>query len=697
MSALALRTNQNIDPLGLPKVYFLCHPDDFKQVSETIFNDLFRAEGCAIYFREDKYHDYDNWETDVSNILIFVVAVTRRFLTDKSLARDRDMLYAVNRHCSILPILMEDDLSDLFNRRFQNMQCVRRNSGEDTERSYLQKLKEFFALNTLDKKELKNVSSVFRRHIFLSYRKRDRRYALQLMRMIHNIRGYEDVAIWYDEFLIPGRNYDKLIEKKIEECDLFILLVTPNILEKKNYVMSVEYPAAVRFGKTIVPVEMEVVNPRKLQKHYKGIPKAISPQSSGSLSCALIPIKKPIQFLVDEDSTIEGRRLYNLGLAYLNGKDVEQDNERAISLLEQAAQLPFLPAIKKLAECCSNGIAVPRDLEKALRYIEQGVRLSEQIFLDKRDDASFLSYCKELDSLLNSLIITFGRIEDAIELIQSTVERFRARFHRSESIEVKTIYCRWLLKLSNFSLGQGNLNQAEKLISEATGFTEELIRKQEDNAADNPKQNSRELNLLHMLEAECELFYAALCQKKHDLIDASKHYQHSIRLAEDVQKLNAYQYDAVSLVLTAKHSYAKFLYQQKFFDEALEVIAQGRQLSKQYNQLTYSLVYGDSEMMFLQLYIMIAYERGQYEEVLSATEYGIACILHSKRNYTLTNRLINFYFYAGAVQEKIGDYHRALSMYESALKEITERPSNYKDLRKEIENEIAVLKKMTGQ
>ena len=458
MSALALQTNQNIDPLGLPKVYFLCHPDDFKQVSKTIFNDLFRAEGCAIYFREDKYHDYDNWETDVSNILIFVVAVTRRFLTDKSLARDRDMLYAVNRHCSILPILMEDDLSDLFNRRFQNMQCVRRNSGEDTERSYLQKLKEFFALNTLDKKELKNVSSVFRRHIFLSYRKRDRRYALQLMRMIHNIRGYEDVAIWYDEFLIPGRNYDKLIEKKIEECDLFILLVTPNILEKKNYVMSVEYPAAVRFGKTIVPVEMEVVNPRKLQKHYKGIPKAISPQSSGSLSCALIPIKKTIQFLVDEDSTIEGRRLYNLGLAYLNGKDVEQDNERAISLLEQAAQLPFLPAIKKLAECCSNGIAVPRDLEKALRYIEQGVRLSEQIFLDKRDDASFLSYCKELDSLLNSLIITFGRIEDAIELIQSTVERFRARFHRSESIEVKTIYCRWLLKLSNFSLGQGNLN-----------------------------------------------------------------------------------------------------------------------------------------------------------------------------------------------------------------------------------------------
>ena len=208
------------------------------------------------------------------------------------------------------------------------------------------------------------------------------------------------------------------------------MLVTPNILEKKNYVMSVEYPAAVRFGKTIVPVEMEVVNPRKLQKHYKGIPKAISPQSSSSLSCALIPIKKPIQFLVDEDSTIEGRRLYNLGLAYLNGKDVEQDNERAISLLEQAAQLPFLPAIKKLAECCSNGIAVPRDLEKALRYIEQGVRLSEQIFLDKRDDASFLSYCKELDSLLNSLIITFGRIEDAIELIQSTVERFRARFHR---------------------------------------------------------------------------------------------------------------------------------------------------------------------------------------------------------------------------------------------------------------------------
>ena len=42
----------------------------------------------------------------------------------------------------------------------------------------------------------------FDAYIFLSYRKKDRRYANELMRLIHNNPECRDIAIWFDEFFL---------------------------------------------------------------------------------------------------------------------------------------------------------------------------------------------------------------------------------------------------------------------------------------------------------------------------------------------------------------------------------------------------------------------------------------------------------------------------------------------------------------
>lgn len=48
-------------------------------------------------------------------------------------------------------------------------------------------------------------------YVFLSYRKKDRKHAKELMRLIHANRFCLDIAIWYDGFLAAGEDFNAAI------------------------------------------------------------------------------------------------------------------------------------------------------------------------------------------------------------------------------------------------------------------------------------------------------------------------------------------------------------------------------------------------------------------------------------------------------------------------------------------------------
>ncbi|MDE6780419.1 MAG: hypothetical protein K2J40_03040 [Ruminococcus sp.] len=48
---------------------------------------------------------------------------------------------------------------------------------------------------------------------------------------------------------MPGENFNVSIENALKKSELFTMLVTPNLVQEKNYVMEVEYPMAVREDK----------------------------------------------------------------------------------------------------------------------------------------------------------------------------------------------------------------------------------------------------------------------------------------------------------------------------------------------------------------------------------------------------------------------------------------------------------------
>lgn len=69
------------------------------------------------------------------------------------------------------------------------------NSHDTTEISYEEKLKKFLESVLISDEMAKRVRGAFDAYIFLSYRKKDRRYANELMRIIHAKPEYRDIAI----------------------------------------------------------------------------------------------------------------------------------------------------------------------------------------------------------------------------------------------------------------------------------------------------------------------------------------------------------------------------------------------------------------------------------------------------------------------------------------------------------------------
>ena len=65
-------------------------------------------------------------------------------------------------------------------------------------------------------------------------------FEIYFEKISEEILKLQNCAIWYDEFLIPGENFNEAIEVALKKSGLFALAVTPNLVNEENYVMSTE-------------------------------------------------------------------------------------------------------------------------------------------------------------------------------------------------------------------------------------------------------------------------------------------------------------------------------------------------------------------------------------------------------------------------------------------------------------------------
>ena len=365
MNKLLFRSLDEHSAKGKPRVYFTCHPADLESTLDPICGDILSTHNCIIYYREDPSETLpeDNRETDLMSMNLFVIPVTEKLLTEPSVAADEDLGFAVSNGIRLLPICTEDisDCLNEYSRLFGTMQYLDRSVSDDTAVDYRKKLKDFLDSTLLDDKTAELIRSQFDTYIFLSYRKKDRRSANKLMRQIHRNRHFISLAVWYDEFLVPGEKFDESISKAMDSSKLFMLLVTPSLLEKddfgeKNYIQRIEYPRARELELPVLPVELIKADRELLEKDFIGLPVIVSADDEDQLYCVLT---ESVSGCISDLSGC-AERLYYLGLAYLNGCDVEVDRDLGIELLTSAGEAGHIGAIEKLIDIYTYTVGVPR-------------------------------------------------------------------------------------------------------------------------------------------------------------------------------------------------------------------------------------------------------------------------------------------------------------------------------------------------
>ncbi len=391
MEKFSFQVKGGASPEGKSRIYFTCHPDDFDLYFEKIKTDIFSTHDCAIYFTKDMTAELDEADLDIMNL--FVVPVTLKLLTESNRAMDSDIAYAKEKGIPVLPFMMQPNIDKYYANpsKFGALQYLNPYSADLTEIRYEDKLKKYLENVLISDQMAKRIREAFDAYIFLSYRKKDRKYANELMRMIHKNPELWNIAIWYDEFLVPGESFSDSIQEALEKSDLFALLVTPNLLEepngKPNFVMEKEYPKAANLKKQIFPAEMVQTDREALTSKFTDIPECVSTQNEEFFREQLLHFT---QSMVLTQSTQENpEHTFLVGLAYLEGIDVEVNRERGLDLITEAAEADLPEAIKKLYHMYFNGVAVKMDYQKAAKWAEKLIAYYTKQYGEKDMDAIF--------------------------------------------------------------------------------------------------------------------------------------------------------------------------------------------------------------------------------------------------------------------------------------------------------------------
>ena len=455
----------NVNSAGKQKVYFCCHPEDRDIYYDQIRADLVRSnDNIAIFCESEPYSEFDMAELEAAldTMNLFVVIVTGRFLTEESRAYSTDLAFAMKNHIPVLPIAVESGITDRFNASalLGGLQYIDRTSSDSTEIGYYEKLKRHLDSVLVSDELAKRIRSEFAAWMFLSYRKKDREIALDLMKRIRLNDFCRDVAIWYDEYLVPGESFEDNIRDRLVASDIVVMNVTPNLLEKNNFIYREEYPCAdSELHKPIVAAEMQRTNHFRLRSMYPGIgDKLVNGLNNAALSAALksaLTVKAGKKALLEPDNSAE--HLYYMGLAYKNRIDVEADASKAVELLAASFDKNYHRSGLELARMYRNGDRLERNAGNAIAWYDRYTAA-----LEKEADNGYSARNDLLTAYVEKaeLLQSIGKLRDAsdtyvrcLELCRQMASDFKGFFEYTRLIGLYS-------RLSEISSASGDINGA---------------------------------------------------------------------------------------------------------------------------------------------------------------------------------------------------------------------------------------------
>ncbi|MBQ1579799.1 MAG: tetratricopeptide repeat protein, partial [Firmicutes bacterium] len=666
MSAFLYKTIANERPQGKPNVYFACHPADREKYFEEYAQKILKIQDCAVWYesKPEEAYDEEDLQLRLAQMQLFVMPVTTKLLTAPNRAMDVEFPFALQQHIPVLPLMMEQGLDDVFSRRFGDLQYLDPNNTDGTKRSFDEVLSAYIRSTLVSDELAKKVRAAFDAYIFLSYRKKDRKMAQDLMRLIHQNPLCRDIAIWYDEFLTPGEDFNQAIEEMLGKSDLFALAVTPNLVNEPNYVMTTEYPAALAQKKPVLPVEMAQTDRSALKEHYEALPPVVQAEDGESLREALLEKLKVLAITAND---ADPQHNFLIGLAYLDGIDVEVNSSRALELISGAAEAGVPEAMQQLVAMYETGKGVARDYRQGIEWRRNYVSVLREDF--KKDSEG-----KTVDLLLHALL-ELGDAQfnisclDEAKMAYDEMQSIAARLMDNGDVRYRRDLATSFDKLGNVAKAKGQMSEAREHYEKSLTIREQIAKEDESNSS------CREFAVSYD-----ELGSLAMTMGKR--IEAKRYYEKGLsireRLAENMQTVEALNDLAVSYcnLGDAQKSWGILGEAQMYYQKALDIdmkLAEetGTEQSRRNLALTYYKM--GKVMMARQIW---SYTREYYEK-----GFAISKKLAEETGTIKSRRLLAFYYNGlGIIAEEQKDLSRAQDYYEKSL-----------TLRKELAEETGTI------
>ena len=185
MANLKFKTRENTQPQKKPNVFFCCHPRDFSKHFETISEEILQKQNCTIWYIDEKVSYDEEFLDNLKLMQLFVMPVTAQLLCTENKTLEIEFQLAMQNHIPILPLMQESGLEQLFNERCGNLHFLDKNKEDVTAISYDEKLQNYLKSVLIGDELAEKIRAAFDAYVFLSYRKKDRKYAQELMHLIH--------------------------------------------------------------------------------------------------------------------------------------------------------------------------------------------------------------------------------------------------------------------------------------------------------------------------------------------------------------------------------------------------------------------------------------------------------------------------------------------------------------------------------
>ena len=414
---------------GKNYIFIAAHPEDRERYFDLLRQQIRSVEENCVFWYDTRPEEPwdDTMGVDIARMQLILFPVTAALLGEENSAMGRVLPFALEHHLTVMPILMEQRLEAMYRRVFGDLQYLDMVTEDPTAIPYAEKLRRFLQDTLISGELAQKIRQAFDAYIFLSYRKKDRALAAKLMQLIHQIPQMRDVAIWYDEFLIPGENFNENIAQAMDKSHVFAMAVTPNLVSEDNYVLSTEYPKAAEADMPMVAAQVEKTDPEVYRKKLeeavkdKAAPEAIDAYQGTVLQDSLLGKLEGIA-LAQKDDPMHN---YLMGLAFLHGIDVEVDHKRAVDRITHAAEQDCPDAMEQLATMYLSGTGVKRDIAVGMQWQEKAVDWWQRQW-EASGEAMDRYRLAQAQERLGHRSVELGFAKEAAEAIDEAVKNYAA-------------------------------------------------------------------------------------------------------------------------------------------------------------------------------------------------------------------------------------------------------------------------------